>query len=112
MKKQHKGYEMSEVEIIKIAKSSSDRNTLSELSNHNSPMVRRVVAKNSYTPEKILEKLSYDPVMNVSFIAVNNHNNKKIQRQFEESHPCVICNQDELLMNCTNCNRLQSYKVS
>ena len=74
---------MSELDIIKIAKQSSDKNILSELSNHHSPTVRRVVAKNKFTPKNILKKLAYDPVMNVSYMAVNNLNNSEVKRRFQ-----------------------------
>ncbi len=100
---------MSEFELIKIAKQSSDKNILSDLSDHYSSTVRRVVAKNRFTPKNILKKLSYDPVMNVSFMAVNNLNNTEVSREFNEHHPCVVCNTDELVMNCNNCSSLISF---
>ncbi len=103
---------MSTIELLKIAKNSTDKNVLSELSQHPSSRIRRVVAKNIYTSLKTLQKLSFDPVMNVSYVAVNNSNNTIVKRVFSELHPCVICNQDEILMNCNNCKILQDYKVS
>jgi len=103
---------MSLIELLKTARDTTDTNILSELSQHQSSRIRRVVARNSYSSLQTLQKLSFDPVMNVSYVAVNNPNNTIVQREFKETHPCVLCNQDETIMNCNNCKALQDYKVS
>jgi hypothetical protein len=95
--------------LIQKAQNAHELNELSYLADHQNPIVRRVVAKNKHTPTKLLHILSYDPVMNVSYAAVNNPNNHHTNRKFDEAHPCVVCSKDELFMNCKSCETLLSY---
>lgn len=99
-------------EVISIAKKSKCHQELSKLANHPSSLVRRSVARNSATPLEILLRLSYDPVMNVSYMAVNHPDNYLVQREFDEAHPCVSCLKDELTMHCQNCPNLNAYWAS
>lgn len=95
-------------EKVKVALTTSDKNVLRSLMNDVSMNVRRAVAKNIYSPKEILKVLAFDPVMNVSFIAINNMN-CNLNREVVSSHPCVSCSQSEANLNCINCNKLSSY---
>ena len=96
---------------LKLAKSTSDIKILRKLSESVYSNVRRVVAKNMNTPKDVLKKLSFDPVLNVSFVAVNNPNNS-VNRTFQNIvHPCVQCNKDEYSLDCTSCQQLKKFKI-
>lgn len=88
----------------------SKRNYLSideqkRLSSHPSLIVRRALAKNQTIHSEIANKLLFDITVNVSYAASKNRNCTK-ERNFRDDdkvHPCVICEKDELNIDCTSC---------
>ena len=103
--------EMSKEKLLDLAKNSSDGTILKELRHSLDMLVRRAVARNIHTPREVLESLSADPVLNVSYMASNNSNNY-VKRVFEDiSHPCVTCQHDERHMVCHSCDTMLSYRA-
>lgn len=103
----------SRSELLELAKSTSDNFLLTELSFDVDSMVRRAIARNTNTPSNILNTLLKDPVLNVSYMASMNPNcpaSKTFSKDI--NHPCVNCTKDERSMQCTNCERLSSYKIA
>ncbi len=93
------------------ALNSSDRDVLTKLMSHKSTTVRRAVAKNINTPKEVLNKLAYDPVLNVSYPATQNPN-CTITREFSNiSHPCILCTKDTDPQSCANCELLNNFNM-
>jgi hypothetical protein len=87
-------------ERLSLAINSSDFGILNELMQSASSKIRRAVARNINTPKDVLNELAYDPVLNVSYKAMENPN-CSIKREIdEEIHPCVSCNVAEDKKNC------------
>lgn len=100
---------LSQKELLELAKSSSDSKILDFLSEHHDSNIRRVVAKNHSTSAKVIDRLSRDPVLNVSFVA-SQHSKCTTKRVFRDvSNPCVTCIKDESTMICVSCDSLQKY---
>ena len=98
---------------IYLAKTTSSLETLRELKNSRYSAVRRVVAKNHYTPSSILNELAYDPVENVSFIALQNPKCSVERKNYIPSNnPCVSCEKDELTMVCIDCKTLSNFYLA
>ena len=62
---------------------------------------------------EIINKLAYDPVLNVSVIALNRHC-CEVKRDVDFQHPCVLCDKDEstLHIECSKdggCLRIKKY---
>ena len=94
---------------ITLASTTKDIAILKELMKNECFYIRRSVAKNNFTPKEILNTLAFDPVMNVSYVAVNNKN-CTIKREFNEDiHPCVRCLKDENSPECRDCLEISSY---
>jgi hypothetical protein len=93
------------INLIKLAKNTTDLDTLEELSHNPTMKVRKFVALNINTPAHIINRLVFDPTTNVSYNA-SVHKNCSIQRKnFDEkdiNHPCVPCN---LLTDSQYCNQ-------
>lgn len=91
-------------EQIKVAIASDNINTLRILSNSEHMNVRRALAKNNNIDAFIANKLLFDPVLNVSYIASLNPNITQ-KRVFDEKilTQCVKCDVDELKLDCNNC---------
>jgi hypothetical protein len=101
--------EINKGNLIDLAINSSDTSVLEQLSKSNNIKVRRAVARNRYTSASVLERLLFDPVLNVSYMASLNSNNI-LQREFDEiTHPCVLCTKDESSLNCSSCKNLSRY---
>jgi hypothetical protein len=94
----------NENEQIQLALVSSDLNIQEKLSNSKSLNVRRALARNKSINSSIADKLLYDPVMNVSYVASFNPN-KTRDRVFEDRYltACVKCDIQENKLNCSNC---------
>lgn len=103
---------MNREELVKKAVISSDVNELKHLSNSPYMLTRRAVAKNRNTDFKTLETLSYDKVLNVSFVALKNPNCRSSRvLNIDFDHPCLDCHKDEvtMLVACKNCDSLNLY---
>lgn len=102
---------LSQKELLDIAKTSDSQEVLDKLVSSPDATIRRAVARNSNTSSSTLEKLAYDAVENVSFMAVQNPQ-CKIDRTFKISNPCVVCEKDERTMECTDCDTLGGYYIN
>lgn len=91
-------------ELINIAKSTSDVDEIYFLAKSPFMLVRRCIAKNNRTPQEIINKLSTDPVLNVSYIATLNPI-CSVKRVFEDIPCCVSCEESELDLDCINCQK-------
>ncbi|XOB62219.1 hypothetical protein ACMC56_00065 [Campylobacterota bacterium DY0563] len=91
-------------EQIKIAITSDNIKILRKLCDSADMNVRRALAKNKNIDEFIGNKLLYDPVLNVSYLASLNPNTTQ-KRVFDEKTltQCVKCDVDELKLDCANC---------
>ena len=97
----------SEQELIELAKSTNNIEVLTQLSRSQYSNVRRVVAKNYFTQKEIINKLAFDPVRNVSYVASNN-TKCTIARKFDSNskeRKCVICTipEERYQIECKNC---------
>lgn len=96
--------------LVELAKKSSDQSVLSELSKNVDSLVRKEVARNSFTPTAVLDILAMDCVANVSFMAVQNPK-CNIEREISDNdHPCVRCTRNVLKIDCNRCKSLTSYR--
>jgi hypothetical protein len=98
----------NELELIVLAKNTSDEIVLKQLSNSAYLSVRRSVAKNKFATTNIIDRLSEDSSLNVSYIA-NQHNNCTNKRVLISEHPCVICTVDEINyhQSCNSCTSIK-----
>jgi len=98
--------ETSIIELLNLAKQSTDTKLLDKLTDSVHMIVRRAVARNKNISQKAANRLSYDPVLNVSYMAAQNPNST-VLRNFSEAflEACVICNKDEREIDCMNCSR-------
>lgn len=97
---------------LDLARTTIDVSILDKLKNSVNYLVRRAVARNKHASNEILNYLSHDPVLNVSYMAINNSNYfGEIDRFKGISHPCVLCEKDETSMvtECNNCQTLSQY---
>ena len=98
-----------EQEKLFHALNSNNKEILSKLISEGSASIRKALAQNLNTPREILNKLAYDPVMNVSYVAVQNPN-CTVKREFSQTdHPCFTCKEDESSSACQNCQLLKNY---
>jgi hypothetical protein len=102
---------MTQDKMIRISSHSTDAKELEQFAKSNFMLVRRAVARNRYTNSETLNKLLFDKVKNVSFIASKHHNctQKRVFR--EEEHPCIDCQKDETQMQkvCADCETLDNF---
>ncbi|QDF27524.1 hypothetical protein [Halarcobacter anaerophilus] len=96
--------EKSVNQLLHLASVSDDIKTLRELANSEHMNVRRALAKNKNIDKSIGNKLLFDPVLNVSYMASLNPNTT-IKREFEERllTACVKCKIDERKLDCLHC---------
>ena len=96
---------MIEQEQIILAQMTKDENILKQLAESIHISVRRSVAKNFSVPKKVLERLCFDPSLNVTYVANKFCDNSKIKRYLTSENPCVICTTDEkeYINVCNNC---------
>lgn len=104
---------LSELQLIQLAKKSSDVELLHRLSQSSYPTVRRCVARSRNTSRKTIDTLACDSALNVSFI-VNNNPNCTIKKNKNSEHPCVICyvDEEEYISRCDSCENLKFFKAS
>ncbi len=75
---------------INIAVHTADEKVLETLSKSFNWKVRRAVARNTSTPQEVIDSLVFDPSFNVSYIANKRCTNPR--EEFNESNnPCVCC---------------------
>lgn len=98
-------------ELIDLAKSTTNLREMLFLAKNPSMNVRRALARNQNLYDEVLNKLLYDPVENVSYVA-SIHPNVKEKREFDNPRPCVTCNKDEKGLNCKDCIHLTNYFAS
>jgi len=98
-------------EELNLAINSSDILILHKLKRNVNTVVRRALATNVHTPKEILDTLAYDPVLNVSYMAIQNPS-CSIVRDFNHiSHPCIKCTDHIGSSSCNNCNALQEFNA-
>lgn len=102
-------YNSNKKESLELAKKTSNTDILIQLAEHTETLIRRAVARNTYTPSWILKKLAHDPVLNISYMAVKNPNSNYKRKFLDISHPCVKCEVDERDRDCNNCKELFSF---
>ncbi len=92
------------VEKLNKAFNSTCINELKMLATSECMVIRRAVAKNVNIDTALANKLSFDPVLNVSYMALNNPKST-VKREIPLSNitKCVICEKDERYMDCTLC---------
>ncbi len=96
-------FDKSFEEKVSLAISSTDIEVLTILMGDPSSKIRRAVARNKSTPASVLNILAYDPVLNVSYKAMENIK-CTVQRCLSDvEHPCVCCSVSEDKMNCNRC---------
>lgn len=90
-------------EQLHLASTTKDEELLWEL--HLSPYmnVRRSVARNSSINTKTANRLIVDPVYNVSYMAKLSCKAQKDRNFKTEATKCVLCDKDELNLNCLEC---------
>ncbi|RXJ68462.1 hypothetical protein CRV08_06420 [Halarcobacter ebronensis] len=96
--------EKTEMELIQLAITSDDLKLLEVLFKSEKMNVRRALARNKNIDATLANKLLFDPVLNVSYIASFNPNTTQ-KREFDEDMitPCVKCSIDERKLDCLNC---------
>lgn len=89
----------------------SNLHELKELMEESTMIVRRALAKNINISTEIANALAFDPVLNVSYMAVKNPR-CTIKRVFEECNlvNCVICNKDERQLECSSCESKRKFR--
>lgn len=93
------------IEEIKLAKNCKELTTQSRLARSVNINVRRALAKNKFLDTQVANRLLFDPSANISYLAQKNKN-CTIKREFlreDLDNLCVICEKDELVMDCSRC---------
>ncbi len=97
-------------ELITIALKTTSLDDMLFLTKHPSMIVRRSLAKNININQDILNNLVDDPVLNVSYIANKNPNNKNLKKDFDNfQRPCVICDKEEINLACEDCDHVKNH---
>ena len=102
--------EKSEIENIHLAMVSNDLELLDKLVDSKSMNTRRALARNKNANSTIINKLLFDPVLNVSYIASLNSN--RTQNRIFDEHlitSCVKCEVDERKLDCINCPHVKRH---
>lgn len=96
----------NERDLILVAQRSTSIEELKQLSNNPFSNVRRCVAKNRNTPKDIVDRLAFDPVTNVVYIALQNPICSVKRELSTIISRCVMCPKDEstYYYECKNCN--------
>lgn len=95
--------------LLELAKTTNCKQTLHTLASSVNASVRRAVARNMHTLSNTLDRLSRDPVLNVSYMAVQHPNCTEKRDFLDTSNPCISCQKDERTMVCVNCPTLVEY---
>lgn len=96
-------------ELIQIALKTTSLDEMLFLTKHPSMVVRRTLAKNNNLDQNIIDNLLNDPVVNVSYIAFQNPNNKNFEKVFNNERPCVVCKKDENGLFCKDCDLVKDH---
>lgn len=98
-------------EKLDRAINSSNLQELKTLVAENTMIIRRALAKNINISADIANALAFDPVLNVSYAAVNNPR-CTVKRVFEECNlvSCVVCDKDERQLDCVNCESKKTFR--
>lgn len=102
---------LSVKEMIEKALTTSCAEEISYLVKSPYMLVRRAIARNSHTPAAAINRLSMDPVLNVSYVA-NMNPKSSVARKFEQSKvpPCVSCQNKESELKClSGCLRKEDH---
>ena len=101
----------SNLEKVQLALNTTNIELMEELKFDVSTNVRRALARNRNTPSRIINKLAFDPALNVSFMALQNRNCTR-QRDLRDciNHPCVSCTNSESNLNCNSCSKIREFK--
>lgn len=94
----------SKEEQLEIAKTTSCSKELKNLHLSQYMNVRRAVARNRNICNYVANNLAYDPVLNVSYMAIKNPKST-VKRNFDEKIItfCVMCEKDERHLDCVEC---------
>jgi len=95
-------------ELISLASQTTCENEAKQLAKSVYMLVRRALARNLNTPINILEELAFDPVLNVSYMAVQNPN-ISIERDFHALPKCAVCQIPDSEVECSVCQH-KEYK--
>ncbi|MBP7741746.1 MAG: hypothetical protein KA073_00055 [Aliarcobacter sp.] len=98
-------------ELVEIALKTSSLKDILILCKCPSMIVRRALAKNTNISQEIINYLINDPVLNVSYTAYKNPNNKNKEKVFYEENlrPCIICEDDNKFLSCEKCERINDH---
>lgn len=97
-------------ELIQIALKTTSLDEMLFLTGHPSMIVRRTLAKNNNLDQDMINNLLNDPVVNVSYIAFKNPNNKNFEKVFNKNErPCVVCEKDENGSFCKDCDLVKDH---
>lgn len=98
-------------EMVEMALTTSNTDIMSALVRCPFMLVRRALAKNAQVTSQIINLLSRDPVLNVSYIASQNSQcREKREFDMEELPVCVTCKVDERKMDCEKCTRKEEHR--
>lgn len=94
----------SKDEQLEVAITSNKLSALEQLKKSPYMNVRRAVARNRNISSEIANGLAYDPVLNVSFMALKNPK-VTVNRKFNDNSfsICVLCEKDERYLDCKTC---------
>lgn len=103
--------EKSKEEQLELAKNSRCEKELWHLHSSQYMNVRRAVARNTSITSEIADKLSVDPVLNVSYMALKN-TKSTILRDFSHLKlaACILCEKDERYIECEHCDEKRKYR--
>ena len=94
----------TKLEQLNIAKSTSCPIELKSLHRSQYMNVRRAVARNMNISTEVANNLATDPVLNVSYMALQNPKSTVLRNLCEKSITfCVMCEKDERHLDCVEC---------
>ena len=94
---------------LEIAKTTTCSIELKDLHTSQYMNVRRAVARNRNITKDIANRLSIDPVLNVSYMALQNPKSTINRNLCEKSITnCVLCEDDERTLDCIGCEDNQT----
>lgn len=96
----------SKKEQLEIATTSNELSVLEQLRKSPYMNVRRAVARNKNISSTIADVLAYDPVLNVSFMALKNPKSTVNRDLCDDCFSiCVLCEKDERYLECKDCEK-------
>lgn len=95
----------TKIEQLEMAKNSTCQIELKSLHLSQYMNVRRAVARNKNICTEVANTLAVDPVLNVSYMALQNPKSTITRDLCEDSITlCVMCEKDERYLDCVDCN--------